>query len=354
MAHNQTSYINKIKLIYPNIDYTKTIYTSMDNDIEIYCTIHKKYFFINAYKHMYKNKSCTSCKLKSGRKNINHEYAINKIKDKHGDKYDLSNINMITSSSDILNIKCQKHGFFDIMVSRLIDGRGCPNCCQGSLQSYIDKFNVIHNNKYSYIEVNKSKVTFKCDQKHITCIPIRNHFNGVGCTECKNIEFRKKYLKLLTDKHNNKYSYDLSNATKTNDKIDITCKLHGVFTQAISNHYYGQGCPNCTLKSYNNEKFVELCNEKNNGLGRFYIIKCFNDTEIFYKIGITSRKINERYSYKKEMPYNYEILIDFVGDASTIFNFELIFKNYIKKHKIKYQPLIKFNGAKTECYKFGV
>ena len=44
------------------------------------------------------------------------------------------------------------------------------------------------------------------------------------------------------------------------------------------------------------------------GFGVFYIIKCWNSQECFYKVGITSYSVKRRYNSKRDMPYNYEII----------------------------------------------
>ena len=80
----------------------------------------------------------------------------------------------------------------------------------------------------------------------------------------------------------------------------------------------------------------------------FYIIRCFNKEESFYKIGITFQKIHHRYSTSKRMPYMYEVISEVLGNAEDIWDLELSEKRRLKEHN--YQPLIKFAGSKTECF----
>ena len=55
------------------------------------------------------------------------------------------------------------------------------------------------------------------------------------------IEKILKYQKV----HNNFYDYSLVDHKKSNDKIEIICPIHGVFSQMPSNHLQGKGCPKC-------------------------------------------------------------------------------------------------------------
>ena len=79
------------------------------------------------------------------------------------------------------------------------------------------------------------------------------------------------------------------------------------------------------------------------------MIVCYNDNESFYKIGITSNSIKERYSSKSSMPYNYNIIQEIQGNPEDIFRFER-FLHYLF-FPYKYSPLIKFAGSAKECFK---
>jgi hypothetical protein len=84
------------------------------------------------------------------------------------------------------------------------------------------------------------------------------------------------------------------------------------------------------------------------GLGelRFYLIKCFNDLECFYKAGITTGSVRKRFSSVKAMPYQYEIILDFICEHPVA----LALEDTIRSKCERYDPLIKFSGH-LECYK---
>jgi len=85
------------------------------------------------------------------------------------------------------------------------------------------------------------------------------------------------------------------------------------------------------------------------GLIRLYLIKCFNESETFFKAGITRDRLNKRYSSKTgnspSMPYSYEVIFDKIIDHSLAIHIEEHLHNNYKK----YVPMLQFGGHK-ECY----
>ncbi len=88
------------------------------------------------------------------------------------------------------------------------------------------------------------------------------------------------------------------------------------------------------------------------GFGVFYIIKCWNSKEYFYKVGITSYSVKRRYNSKRDMPYNYEIIQEITDIPNNVWNLELLLKQYIKNNNFHYIPNIQFGGYLNECFKY--
>lgn len=88
---------------------------------------------------------------------------------------------------------------------------------------------------------------------------------------------------------------------------------------------------------------------RNGGQAIFYVLKCYSSEESFYKIGITVNHVLNRYSNPKLMPYEWKILLEQIGDPSTIWDLERAYK--LELDQYHYEPKIKFNGSKTECYR---
>lgn len=86
----------------------------------------------------------------------------------------------------------------------------------------------------------------------------------------------------------------------------------------------------------------------NGGQPIFYLIKCWNNEESFYKLGITMNSILTRYGSVRAMPYEWEILLELPDTAEAVYDMEVGFKTDMEQYH--YSPQISFNGSKTECY----
>ena len=82
-----------------------------------------------------------------------------------------------------------------------------------------------------------------------------------------------------------------------------------------------------------------------------YVIQCWNEEEFFYKIGYTTRTVEERFAVFRghvNMPYKYKIIhqIKLQNVQARQLEKELLAQVY--KHH--YTPKIPFSGSKRECF----
>lgn len=112
------------------------------------------------------------------------------------------------------------------------------------------------------------------------------------------------------------------------------------------------GCPDCSKLNYGFtfDRFKSTCHKNNEGLGTFYILRCFNDSEEFFKLGITGQTLKQRYHSKDKMPYSYEVIQEIKDKAENIWNLEVFFKIYLIDKNLLYKPSIKFQGSNSECF----
>lgn len=87
---------------------------------------------------------------------------------------------------------------------------------------------------------------------------------------------------------------------------------------------------------------------KNGGQPIFYVLKCWDKEEQFYKLGITVNHILTRYGSVRAMPYEWSILLEHPATAEEVYAMEVQFKGQLEQ--FHYTPSIPFNGSKTECY----
>lgn len=285
---------------------------------------------------------------------LSPDKAINKLKEKHNNYYDYSKF-IYLNSKESSTIICPTHGEFKLSYLQHIRGQKCKQCTIKSTKftqkQAIENLKQIHKNKYDY---SKSIYTNYRDKIIIIC---KNHgeFNqvyddhaqGKGCPACGNV--LRLDTKSVTEKlnkiHNFKYDYSLIEYKNARSILKIICPIHGVFEQVYTKHQQGQGCSKCTrVFGFKRSQFINACNQT----GILYVLKCFNENEEFYKIGITSKTIDIRFPSYSYMPYKYEIIQEIKDLPENIYNLEHILHRFYKPYK--YKPLISFRGE-TECFK---
>lgn len=221
---------------------------------------------------------------------------------------------------------------------------------------FLEKANIKHNNKYDYSQCNiinsKIKVNIICPIHGTFQQRPNDHLNGYGCGKCGGTKklTNNEFINKVNIVHNNKYDYSECNYVTTRTKVNIICPVHGIFEQTPNNHLDGKGCKQCGLDygvwSYSLWEQKGL-NSNNFDSFKLYIIECWNDDEKFYKIGKTFKSIKHRFKSNKLMPYNYKVIKLIYGSAKFISELE----NELKNDNIKnsYLPIKQFNG-RYECY----
>lgn len=216
-----------------------------------------------------------------------------------------------------------------------------------------------HFGKYSYetsvYKGSDSSIIVTC-QTHgeFRTTPHEHLSNLHGCKWC-NIDSQRicneDILTRCVEKHGLEYTYDFSDysgSVKTG-KIKITCKIHGEFQQSPYSHYsMGHGCPTCGKQVQGGKSLSDhiAASNKRNGKSYIYLIRCYNDFESFYKIGISVSGVSARYN-SSNMPYQYETVKEVKLEAEKSWNIE---KDVLRKFSnFKYLPNIKFRGY-TECF----
>ena len=94
---------------------------------------------------------------------LNLSNFINKAKEIHGDKYDYSLVDYVNVKTKV-KIICPIHGEFEKAPSNHLhktQQQGCILCSKTNLNSFIQKANKIHNNKYDYNLVDYKNTTKK-------------------------------------------------------------------------------------------------------------------------------------------------------------------------------------------------
>ncbi|AXF52562.1 MAG: hypothetical protein [Caudoviricetes sp.] len=316
---------------------------------------------------------------------LTEEEFIEKAKKAHGDKYDYSLV-CYKSSHTKVKIICNEHGVFEQSPNGHLNGRGCLKCGlnkrtisqTSSSNLFIEKAMVKHSDKYNYSLVEyvnaRTKVNIVCKKHGVFSQTPDGHLHGGGCPKCGSYRTglsrkltTQEFIKKAITKHGDRYNYGLVDYKKNSIKIKIICHIHDVFNQTPSDHLNGNGCPCCgnesiSIKNGSNPSGWTITNwynksKNSNSFDSFkvYIIRCWNDTEEFYKIGRTYQSTKRRFHSNKTMPYNYEVIKELIFDKHTemIHNAIDCFKKEAelkRNHKLfKYFPNINFGGM-HECF----
>lgn len=244
-------------------DYSKTKYISIKKKVIITCNEHGD-FLQTPNDHLYSG-GCQKC---AGNKSLTTNEFIKKANMIHNNKYKYEKSVYKNTHSKII-ITCKIHGDFEIRPScHILKKRGCQKCNHThgyTTNEYIDKITKIHGKKYDY-----SKVKFKDIYSNITIICNEhgefkqrsyNHLKGSGCQKCARNKSltTNKFIKKAIEVHKNIYNYDNVIYKNNKTKINIKCKIHGLFAQSPNGHLSGKGCSKCAI---NKNALKQTCSTK--------------------------------------------------------------------------------------------
>lgn len=231
---------------------------------------------------------------------------IIKARQSHGDTYDYSNVDYVSTSRKILII-CKIHGEFSQRPNNHLNGQGCPKCGITKLnhinmahridqQKFEENANNKHNHKYIYKQYtnlsHNTKISITCPIHGEFIQLVNSHLNGRGCPKCsKNI--LKTTSQFIIDSqsiHGMKYNYSKTKYINAATKIQIICPEHGEFWQKANNHLTGRGCPFCYKQVIDTESFIKasrICHNLTYDYSNTKYTKCDE------KLIITCRKHGE-------------------------------------------------------------
>lgn len=311
------------------------------------------------------------------RKLLTTDEFIRRAKIVHGERYDYSITKYIKASSK-LDIICKTHGAFKQLPHNHLRGVNCPKCGAENRKAYSTglskrasrefevKANEQHNYFYDYslVEYKRSRVKVKiiCPNHGEFKQTPHEHINGAGCPKCarkriskainkRRLKAKESFEIKANAKHGGKYCYSKSDYINNHTRVDIICPIHGLFQQTPRAHLSGKGCFECGREfsaGWSKTDFVSYAEKTSNGKAKLYIIKCWSDSELFYKIGITTRSVKNRYPSKRAMPYSFKLVKLLEGDAGFIYDKETELHRANKKNH--YTPKKPFYGSILECF----
>ena len=345
---------------YDLVDYVNSI-----TKVKIRCKTHG--VFEQAPASHLQGCGCSLCAGKGKTESI----FIDELKDKCFET--VSYISGFSKYTEYCNFVCSKHGDFKSKPITLLSSKnGCRFCANeaiGSALSYGDtkikrlvestgvfKFEGFVGDDH-FCKNSKTKVIVRC-LKHNTVEerPVTAMQKTLGCSVClfehkrdSRLFTLNQFVEKANTVHNSFYDYSISEYESSYKKVNVICPNHGKFSVHANRHLQGGGCPKCTIRSsWSREGFVEYVNKSYGGKSKVYLLKCYDECESFLKVGTTCLTVEKRFSTKKSMPYNYEVLLCVESDGGNVYDVERQVLKLFKK--FKYLPDIPF-GGKTECFK---
>lgn len=275
------------------------------------------------------------------------EEFIEKARIKHGDKYDYSKSEY---KGGVINIEiiCKKHGSFFQRPANHLFSQGCKKCGVEKrtleqvmpIHKFISKAKSIHGNRYCYDLVEfssvKNKVKIICKEHGEFTQTVDSHLNKKrGCSKCNGGTGYDSlsFIEVARSVHGDKYTYDNVVYINQNNKVVITCKIHGDFLQAPSSHLQGVGCRKCASYGYNTGR-----------LGYLYVLR--SNCGKYLKIGISHSHRHRLRKLLRDTPFEFSLYFLIRANGDLIANMESKF------HKVFDSAGFKgFDGA-TEWFHY--
>jgi G:T-mismatch repair DNA endonuclease (very short patch repair protein) len=126
-----------------------------------------------------------------------------------------------------------------------------------SAESILAEFKNIHGERYDYSKVeyvsSQTYVTIVC-REHGDFVQIPTaHKRGSGCPTCGKIQSaaaifktQEMFVEQAKRVHGSMYDYSDTQYVGARDKLSIKCPKHGSFSQTAGVHLAGHGCPRCS------------------------------------------------------------------------------------------------------------
>lgn len=230
------------------------------------------------------------------------------------------------------------------------------------LAYFINRCNTKHNFKFDYTKTDwvnaKTPVTIICPvHGEFTQLPQDHYSSKTGCPKCgaeklkhhPNKITQEAFIDECSKQHIGFYTYENTVFDGVLKPVIVTCPVHGDFSIHARSHLNGKGfCPKCYHRNtgFYSEGYFSNHPEKKEIPGKLYFVRLYNDTESFYKVGITKHGAYHRFYVDDKIPYNVDIIKETDMLLYDAYQKEQML---LEKYKNNYVvPLINFAG-KTEC-----
>ena len=254
-------------------DYSLVNYKGREIPINIICKIHGVFpitprNFLSGC-HNQPAHGCPKCDGIKEQKKITQDDFLQAVREKHGDKWDVSNVQYV-SQNQILGLSCPDcKDNFKTTTKKLMDGLGCPRC-EGKIKDlryFVEEAKKVHGDEYDYSDCYLSHDK----NNHIMLSDIRCKHHGLystradihiqqkcKCPKCNPPkdkipleERRDAYIRRAIERHGEgHFDYSQVDYHTKREKVKIRCVIHDYwFYQSLEEHSKKNkmgGCPLCS------------------------------------------------------------------------------------------------------------
>ena len=316
-SYSQEEYLTKLKEVHGDkFDTSRLNYVKNNIKITLGCKADPTHgFFEISPVEALRGHGCQKC---GGTYKMSNDEYIAKLKEVHGDRYDLSLVDFKGSRYPVKAI-CKDHGEFEMRADHFMKGGNCPRCSRiitgqktkSDKEEFQERVKKLYGDAYDTSESiylgSGLPITVRClEHGYFDTIPARL-LSGTGCYKCGREKSRlalfttkeekfEKFVKKGRRVHGDKYTYYLEDHVDSQTKTRIKCNnCNRFFQQAPSRHCRGDGCPYC-----------------NESTGEKRLAKIFDKLEVSYQREYKIANTNTRYEYDFFLP-EHGILIEFHG-----------------------------------------
>ena len=287
-----------------------------------------------------------------GRKQTTKEY-VEKCKLKYGDKYSYEKTKYVDKYTEVI-ITCSIHGDFKVIPAEFVrktKNIECPKCRKYETSINKFKYNIrikefIHKYEYdfnSYVDT-KTKMNIKCKIHGWFQQEPGEHLRSVvGCPFCGRMKNKDEVINQLQSVLSDDIFIFTDTYTKASNKMLFMCKKHGFFTRKpVYVTSKNLGCNICS----------RLQSKKENPTILYYVKITNKELGIFFKIGVTSKTIKERFIDATRNGNIVELLDSqkFENEKQAYEKEQCILVKYHKYRCKNTNILSKHSGGNTELF----
>ena len=319
----QEKFIEEVKKVHPEYDFSNTIYQGSKKKLKVECPKHGEFEILA--ESLLRGSKCPYCNREETRRRYSKslDTFLNEVKLIHPE-YDFSKVEYVNAKTKV-EVICNIHGSFFAQPDALLRGCGCTKCYHKrrvkDIELTYDKFKKklleegkghLHIKEEDYKDRN-SPLVFTCNIHGVQHTNRAYNLieNIYGCPKCGNhIKGSKRVVSLeeikkrLFNKFRDKISIVDSSYTFSTTEATFICQEHGEYTNIVQyvleNKY---PCKKCA------DKYGESDRAYYDKPTTLYYIKLIKDKVEYFKLGITTKSISERFHRLPQEGLTYEILL---------------------------------------------